>query len=113
LINWTILSTQARQHLRQFIAYSKHLLFAAPVFYACFLNIYTIICKNCTTAKIKDPNAKLPKWNRKAIFKLLLTGESRTSLAPWLKYHIQHADATVKIPIAPIRALDQRVPNIK
>lgn len=61
LMNWTILSTQARQHLKQLIRYSMALFLSAPVFSACFLKASTISWRNWTTARMKDPKARLPK----------------------------------------------------
>ena len=63
LMNLIILSKQARQQWHIFNPYlTKSLYLSAPVSLNYFSTYIIISLANYTTAKIKDPNAKVPKW---------------------------------------------------
>lgn len=62
LMNSTILLMHSRQHRMQFIRYSKQTLEAAPEASTWRLRTSKMNWMNWTSAKMKDPKAREPKW---------------------------------------------------
>ena len=68
---------------------------------------------NYTIAKMREPNAKDPKWYLNALYKLLDIALWAPYPVPYEKYQIQQAEAITKSLTANSRALVHNPPNTK